>query len=61
MKRALSFRTVVLTNQFPILVDEAQEFDPGIRSRLIQAAESEFKLGRAQRISRQLRHIVGRS
>lgn len=45
----------------PLLVDEAEGFDPGIRARLIQAAESEFNLGRAKRISRQLRHIVGRS
>jgi len=45
----------------PLLIDEAQDFDPGIRARLIQAAESDFNLSRAKRISRQLRHIVGRS
>ena len=43
----------------PLLVDETDEFDPGIRARLIEAAESDFNLGSAKRISRQLRHIVG--
>jgi hypothetical protein len=43
----------------PLLVDETDEFDPGIRSRLIEAAESDFNLGTARKISRQLRHIVG--
>jgi hypothetical protein len=43
----------------PLLVDETDEFDPGIRARLIEAAESDFNLGTAKRISRQVRHIVG--
>ena len=43
----------------PLLVDETDEFDPGIRARLIEAAESDFNLGTAKRISRQLRHIAG--
>lgn len=43
----------------PLLVDETDEFDPGIRARLIAAAESDYNLGIAKRISRQLRHIAG--
>ena len=41
----------------PLLVDETEDFDPEVRARLIEAAESDSKLGRAQRMSRQLRHI----
>ena len=42
----------------PLLVDETEDLDPEVRARLIEAAESDSKLGRAQRISRQLRHIA---
>ncbi|HST11535.1 MAG TPA: hypothetical protein VLL05_14260 [Terriglobales bacterium] len=42
----------------PLLVDEADEFDPEIRARLVKAAENDFNLGRVQRISLQLKHIV---
>jgi hypothetical protein len=43
----------------PLLVDEKDGFDPGIRARLIEAAEHEFSMGTAKRISRQLKHIAG--
>ena len=43
----------------PLLVDEKDGLDPGIRARLIEAAESDFNLSTAKRISRQLRHIAG--
>ncbi len=42
----------------PLLVDEAEDFDPEIRARLVEAAESESKLGRARKISRHLKHIA---
>jgi hypothetical protein len=42
----------------PLLVDETEDLDPEVRTRLIEAAENDSKLGRAQRISRQLRHIA---
>jgi len=42
----------------PLLVDETEDLDPEVRARLIEAAESDSKLGRAHRISRQLRHIA---
>jgi hypothetical protein len=42
----------------PLLVDETNEFD-GIRARLVEAAENDFNLSTANRISRQLRHIAG--
>ena len=43
----------------PLLVDEKDGFDPGIRARLIEAAEHDFSMGTAKRISRQLKHIAG--
>jgi len=43
----------------PLLVDEAEDLDPEVRARLIEAAENDSKLGRAQKISRQLRRIAG--
>ena len=43
----------------PLLVDETDEFDPEIRARLVEAAESDFKVSTAKRISRHLRHIAG--
>jgi hypothetical protein len=43
----------------PLLVDETVEFDPGIRARLIEAAESDCKLSTARKLSDQLKHIVG--
>jgi hypothetical protein len=43
----------------PLLVDETDEFDPGIRARLIEAAESDFNLSTARKLSGQLKHIVG--
>jgi hypothetical protein len=43
----------------PLLVDERDGFDPEIRARLIEAAESDFKLSTAKKISHQLRHIAG--
>ncbi|HWX92054.1 MAG TPA: hypothetical protein VNY29_05425 [Terriglobales bacterium] len=42
----------------PLLVDETKDLDPEVRARLIEAAENDSKLGRAQKISRQLRHIA---
>lgn len=47
----------------PLLVDDTDEFDPEIRARLVEAAENDSHLSRANRISRQLRHLamVGRS
>jgi hypothetical protein len=42
----------------PLLVDETKDLDPEVRSRLIEAGENDSKLGRAQKISRQLRHIA---
>jgi hypothetical protein len=43
----------------PMLVDEADEFDPEIRARLVEAAERDFNLSTANRISRHLRHMAG--
>jgi hypothetical protein len=43
----------------PLLVDETDEFDPEIRARLVEAAENDFKLSTAKRISRHLRHVAG--
>jgi len=43
----------------PLLIDETDEFDPEIRSRLVEASETDFNLSPAKRISRQLRHIMG--
>jgi hypothetical protein len=42
----------------PLLVDETEDLDPGVRARLVEAAENDSKLGRAQKISRQLRQIA---
>jgi hypothetical protein len=41
------------------LVDETDEFDSEIRARLVEAAENDFNVSTAKRISRQLRHIAG--
>lgn len=43
----------------PLLVDETDEFDPRIRARLVEAAESDFNLSTARKLSHQLRHIAG--
>jgi len=43
----------------PLLVDETDEFDPAIRARLIEAAESDFNLSTAKKLSHQLKHIAG--
>jgi hypothetical protein len=42
----------------PLLADEKDEFDPGIRARLADAAENDLKLRAASGISRQLRRIA---
>ena len=42
----------------PLLADEKDEFDPGIRARLAEAAENDFKRSRTNGISRQLRRIA---
>jgi len=43
----------------PLLVDETDGFDPEIRARLVEAAETDLKLSTAKTISRHLRHIAG--
>jgi hypothetical protein len=43
----------------PLLVDERDEFDPGIRARLIEAAERDVNLSTAKKLSHQLKHIAG--
>ena len=43
----------------PLLVDETDEFDPGIRARLVAAAQSDFNLSTAKTLSHQLKHIAG--
>jgi hypothetical protein len=47
-----------LSTVAPLLVDETEDLDPEVRTRLIEAAENDSKLGRAQKISRQLRDIA---
>jgi hypothetical protein len=42
----------------PLLVDETEEIDPGIRARLVEAAENDSKPGRVSKISRQLRQFA---
>ena len=42
----------------PLLADERDEFDPGIRARLAEAAENDFKLSSRTGISRQIRRIA---
>jgi len=42
----------------PLLADEKDEFDPGIRARLAEAAENDLKLSGTKGISRQLRRIA---
>jgi hypothetical protein len=42
----------------PLLVDETEDFDPGVRARLVEGAEKQFQSGRARRISRQLRQFA---
>jgi hypothetical protein len=42
----------------PLLVDETEDLDPEVRARLVEAAESGSKIGRAKKISRQLRHLA---
>jgi hypothetical protein len=48
-----ALRTVAL-----LLVDEAEDFDPEVRARLVEGAEIQFQSGRARRISRQLCHLA---
>jgi len=47
-----------LSTAAPLLADETDEVLAKLRARLIEGAENEAKLGRAQKISRQLRHIA---
>jgi len=47
-----------LSTVAPLLVDETEDLDPEVRARLIEVAENDSKPGRAQKISRQLRHIA---
>jgi hypothetical protein len=42
----------------PLLVDETEDLDPEVRARLVEATENDSKLGRARKISRQLRHFA---
>jgi hypothetical protein len=42
----------------PLLVDETDEFDPGLRARLVEAAESERNLSRKRTIRHQLRQLA---
>jgi hypothetical protein len=42
----------------PLLMDDADEFDPGVRARLVEAGESECNRGRGRSLSRHLRHIA---
>ena len=42
----------------PLLADEKDEFDPGIRARLADAAENDLKLRASTGISRHLRRIA---
>jgi hypothetical protein len=42
----------------PLLADEKDEFDPGIRARLAEATENDFKRSSKNGISRQLRRIA---
>jgi hypothetical protein len=41
-----------------LLLDETEDFDPEVRARLVEATENDSKLGRARKISRQLRHFA---
>jgi hypothetical protein len=47
-----------LSTAAPLLADETDDVLAKIRARLIEAAENDAKLGRAQKISRQLKHIA---
>ena len=47
-----------LSTAAPLLADETDAVLAKLRARLIEAAENDAKLGRAQKISRQLRHIA---
>jgi hypothetical protein len=42
----------------PLLVDETEDLDLEVRARLVEATENDSKLGRARKISRQLRHFA---
>ena len=42
----------------PLLVEETDGFDPGLRARLVEAAESDHNLGRARKISHQIRQMA---
>jgi hypothetical protein len=42
----------------PLLADDAEDFDPEIRARLVEASERDFKLGRKRKISRHLKYIA---
>ena len=43
----------------PLLIDETNEFDPEIRARLVEAAETDFKMSTGKKIPRHLRHFAG--
>jgi len=43
----------------PLLADETDAVLAKLRARLVEAAENDAKLGRAQKISRHCRHIAG--
>jgi len=47
-----------LSTAAPLLADETDAVLAKLRARLIEAAENDAKLGRAQKISRQLRNIA---
>ena len=47
-----------LSTAAPLLADETDAVLAKLRARLVEAAENDAKLGRAQKISRQLRHIA---
>jgi len=42
----------------PLLVDDADELDPGLRARLVEAGESERNLGRTKTFAHQLRQLA---
>jgi hypothetical protein len=54
----LSQKVAALSTAAPLLPDETDDVLGKIRARLVEAAENDSKLGRAQKISRQLRHIA---
>ena len=48
-----------LSTAAPLLADETDEVLAKMRVQLVEALENDAKMGRAKRISRQLRHIAG--